>query len=261
MISSGLTELKKTLITQATVLGLNYTYYENIDLEGEENDSRKIIEIMEKCVTQDIDPWKVNVVDFARIIGELVNKNLVSLPEAGYIIYRSWGIVYLQSEELLRTFQKVQEQGGDVITEGFIENQDDYNMMESGEIEKLKISMPIHHYEPRKVMLVELIEVMKQTERIREKIKRKPEIQEIKNVEGILSALNMDEPEKELERAMMSIFSRSSPEFFMESVWGDDREARMKFFIYCMFIQRNGFIDMKQEVSYDRIWIRKTDGQ
>lgn len=259
MISTGLTELKKTLITQATVLGLNYTYYENIDLEDEENESRKIIEIMEKCVTQNIDPWKVNVIDFARIIGELVDKNLVSLPEAGYIIYRSWGIVYLQSEELLRTFQKMEETGSDMVVEEFPENPLDYNMMEREEMEKLKISMPIHHHEPRKVMLVELIEVMKQTERVREKIKRNPEVQQIKDVEGILSALNMDEPEKELERVMNNIFSKSSPEFFMESVWGDDRESRMKFFIYCMFIQRNGLIDMKQEVSYDRIWIRKTD--
>ncbi|MGP6239465.1 hypothetical protein ACNF40_03490 [Cuniculiplasma sp. SKW4] len=259
MISTGLTELKKTLITQATVLGLNYTYYENIDLEGEENDSRKIIEIMEKCVTQNIDPWKVNVIDFARIVGELVDKNLVSLPEAGYIIYRSWGIVYLQSEELLKAFQKIEESGSDTIVEEFPENPLDYNMMEREEMEKLKISMPIHHHEPRKVMLVELIEVMKQTERIREKIKRNPEVQQIKDVEGILSALNMDEPEKELERVMNNIFSRSSPEFFMESIWGDDRESRMKFFIYCMFIQRNGLIDMKQEVSYDRIWIRKTN--
>ncbi|MGP6206981.1 hypothetical protein ACNF42_02960 [Cuniculiplasma sp. SKW3] len=259
MISTGLSELKKTLITQATVLGLNYTYYENIDLEGEENDSRKIIEIMEKCVTQNIDPWKVNVIDFARIVGELVDKNLVSLPEAGYIIYRSWGIVYLQSEELLKAFQKIEESGSDTIVEEFPENPLDYNMMEREEMEKLKISMPIHHHEPRKVMLVELIEVMKQTERIREKIKRNPEVQQIKDVEGILSALNMDEPEKELERVMNNIFSRSSPEFFMESIWGDDRESRMKFFIYCMFIQRNGLIDMKQEVSYDRIWIRKTN--
>ncbi len=258
MISTGLSELKKTLITQATVLGLNYTYYENIDLEGVEDESKKIIEIMEKCVTQNIDPWKVNVIDFARIIGELVDKNLVSLPEAGYIIYRSWGIVYLQSEELLRAFQNVQAQDQETLSDEFAENPMDYNMMEREEVEKLKISMPIHHHEPRKVMLVELIEVMKQTERIREKIKRNPEVQQIKDVEGILSALNMDEPEKELERVMNSIFSRSSPEFFMESVWGDDRESKMKFFIYCMFIQRKGLIDMKQEVSYDRIWIRKT---
>ncbi len=258
MIDLEIAELKKTLITQATVLGLNYEYYENIDLAGEREESLKIIEIMESCVTQNIDPWKVNVVDFARIIGGLVTKNLVSLPEAGYIIYRSWGIVYLQSEELIRNFQKVRDQIDEEATEQLLEGTEDFGLSENPEMEAIRISIPVHHHEPRKVMLVELLEVMKQTERMREKIKRTPEVHNPKDVQQILSALNMDEPEKELEKVMNNIFSRSSPEFFMESVWGDDREARMKFFIYCMFIQRSGFIDMKQDVPYDRIWIKRT---
>ncbi len=255
MINGELYELKKTLITQASVLGLNYMYYENIDITEESND-RKIKEIMEACITSDIDPWKINVIEFSRIIGKLVKIGYVSLPEAGYIIMRSWAIVHMQTEELLRSFET-----GNIQDE--IESEEDggISASEVNDGEKVqweKLQPPIYHHETRKVMLVELIEVMRETERSQFARKRPETLQTGSTVEKILSALNMEEPEKDLEDVARNIMNISDEEFMMEDVWGDLKEERIKFFVYCMFLQRRGIINMNQEVSYESIRIRKS---
>ncbi len=253
MINGEMEELKKTLITQATVLGLNYMYYEGIDLTESSGD-KKIREIMEACISSDMDPWKINITEFAKIVGKLVNMEYVSLPEAGYIIMRSWAVVHMQSEDLLMNFSKNNEEISELEGEDGIE---DASSTSLEKVEWEKILPPIHHHETRKVMLVELMEVMRETERSRFTKRETISPQTVKTVENILSALNMDEPEKELEAVNQSILELESLEFMMEEVWGLQKEERMKFFIYCMFLQRKGIISMEQEVSYESIRIRK----
>ena len=258
MINGELYELKKTLITQASVLGLNYMYYENIDIT-EESDDRKIKEIMEACISNDIDPWKINVIEFSRIIGKLVKMGYVTLPEAGYIIMRSWVVVHLQSEELLRSFETVNNHEE-------IESDEPIEISEvmADDEEKVqweKIHPPIFHHETRKVMLVELIEVMRETERSQFVRKRPEMLHTASTVENILSVLNMEEPEKDLEDVARNIMNLTEEEFMMEDVWGDLKEEKIKFFLYCMYLQRRGMINMDQEVSYESIRIRKSDQQ
>jgi hypothetical protein len=257
-----LTELKKTIVVQATTIGLDTTFYEDLDIQDPKKDTKNIIEIMERCISQEIDPWKVDVVSFAMIVKELTSSNLMSISEAGYIIFRSWGIVHVQALDLIETFKKKEETDLDdemEISDPILDGTD--NLTDFEDEEFISIKIPVTHHEIRKVMLVELIDVMRQTERMREKIARIPENSKILDVEQIFTVLNSGEPEKELEVVENKIKSIVEHGFYMEDQWGLTKEERIKFFIYSMFLGKRGLIEMKQEVPYDRIWVEKDTGQ
>ena len=97
----------------------------------------------------------------------------VTLPEAGYIIMRSWVVVHLQSEELLRSFE-----AGNNHEEIESDEMVEISEVMADDEEKVqweKIHPPIFHHETRKVMLVELIEVMRETERS-QFVRKRPEM-------------------------------------------------------------------------------------
>ena len=77
-------------------------------------------------------------------------------------------------------------------------------------------------------MLVELIEVMRKTERSREKIVRMPHMEQVAEVEEIYEVLNSGEPERDLESIMQKIMNMREDSFFMEEVWGETKEDRVK---------------------------------
>ena len=255
MEDTQLMDLKRTIIVQATTIGIDTRFYEELDFKDTKAETKNIIEIMERCIAREIDPWRVDVVNFALIVRELTNAGLMSIAEAGYIIFRSWGIVYVQANDLIENFIKKET----VETEDeFNEiSQEVYNDSEIEDREFISLHMPVKHHETRKVMLVELIEVMRKTERSREKIVRMPHMEQNAEVEEIYEVLNSGEPERDLESIMQKIMGTVENSFFMEEVWGETKEDRVKFFIYSMFIRKNGFITLKQECSYDRIWIEK----
>ncbi len=255
MEDTQLLDLKRTIIVQASTIGLDTSFYEELDFGDRREETRNIIEIMERCIAQEIDPWRVDVVNFVKIVRELTTADLMTIAEAGYIIYKSWGIVYVQASDLIDTFGKkenefIQEQGD----EDFIAN--DFNDMEE-EKEFISLKMPVKHHETRKVMLVELIEVMRKTELSREKIVRVPHLEQILEVDEIYEVLNSGEPEKDMEAVLNRIRKISEDNFFMEDVWGTTREERIKFFVYSMFLRKNDYIGLTQEYSYDRIRIEK----
>ncbi len=255
MEDTQLIDLKRTIIVQASTIGIDTRFYEELDFKDTKEETKNIIEIMERCIAREIDPWRVDVVNFVLIVRELTNAGLMSIAEAGYIIYRSWGIVYVQANDLIDNFGKKE-------AEETVENyqdlsQEEVNDLEIEEKEFISLNMPVKHHETRKVMLVELIEVMRKTERSREKIVRMPHMEQVAEVEEIYEVLNSGEPERDLESIMQKIMNMREDSFFMEEVWGETKEDRVKFFIYSMFIRKNGTIALKQERSYDRIWIEK----
>ncbi|MCL4323746.1 MAG: hypothetical protein M1498_04805 [Candidatus Thermoplasmatota archaeon] len=250
-----LQELRRTAIVQATTIGIDTRFYEDLDFKNRKDETKNIIEIMERCIAWEIDPWRVDVVNFALIVRELTNAGLMSIAEAGYIIYRSWGIVYVQANDLMENFgNKEDENSEEELAESFV---DEDNMEDPDDNEFISLKMPVKHHEMRKVMLVELIEVMRKTERNREKITRMPHMEQMVEVEQIYELLNSDEPEKDLESVFQKIMKVREPGFFMEDEWGETTEEKVKFFIYSMFIRKNGAIKLAQECSYDRIWIEK----
>ncbi len=246
-------ELKKTIIVQASTLGVNMEFYEELDLKDPKDETKNIVEIMEKCIAQEIDPWKVDVVNFVKIVRELTSENLMSMAEAGYIIFRSWGIVNFQARDLMDIF-------ADRGNEDLESSKDSPDMLEDVDDfddEFISLKMPVKHHETRKVMLVELIEVMRKTERIRNKLKVTKNIEQALEIEDIYESLNSGEPEKEIEALYMRIVGLLNKGIFMEDIWGLDVEERVKTFVYSMFLRKRGDISMLQEESYGRIWIAK----
>lgn len=255
MEQNTLVELKKTIIVQASTLGVNTEFYEDLDLVDPKDETKTIIEIMEKCISQEIDPWKVDVVNFVMIVSALTAENLMSIGEAGYIILRSWGIVNIQARDLMDIFNGSNEENPDF--QGDFDDQemdhDDFN----GEFVSLK--MPVKHHETRKVMLVELIEVMRKTERVRSRIRVTKSIEDALEVEDIYEVLNGGEPEREIEELLSRLIHLLENGVFMEEIWGSDTDERVKTFIHCLFLRSRGDITLQQEVPYGRIWIAKEE--
>lgn len=254
MESDLMHELKNTIIVQASTIGIETSFYEELDVKDPREETKNIIEMMEKCISMEIDPWKVDVVNFVKIVRELTKEGLMSIAEAGYIILKSWGIVRTQARDLIDSLTIEDEHYGEQNDIEFSQNND---LMDEEEREFISLKMPLRHREVRKVMLVELIEVMRRTEKIRGKIAATKNIERVLEVEEIYEALNAGEPEKEIESLLNRFNALIEKSFYLEEIWGDTTDERIKVFIYSMFLRKRGYISMEQDVPYGRIRIEK----
>ncbi len=248
-------ELKNTIIVQASTLGVNTQFYEELDLIDPKDETKNIIAMMEKCIAQEIDPWKVDVVNFVKIVRELTTENLMTIGEAGYIIFRSWGIVNIQARDLMDIFNEGEAENEDVQEEPI----DPEMNLDDTPQEFISLKMPVRHHETRKVMLVELMEVMRKTERVRSRLKATKSIENALEVGDIYQSLNGGEPETEIDNLLSRLAQMLESGVFMEEIWGADPEERVRTFIYSLFLRRRGEISLLQEVPYGRIWITKEE--
>ena len=257
-------ELLSEIITQSTFTDADHKkYMEMINGIGDNNPVSIIIErTLNKCVEGELDPWNVDLVIFGRIIYDLVFEGKIGLPEAGILISAAWSILSMQVSGVMEKFAEKRAEysdGDQYEMEEDMETGIDINPAVNEFHYEQMPQAPILHSEKRKVMLVELMEILGGMDF--SSVSRAPVKPARENITigNISEELNTEEPEEEIKRVLESMKSFGRSEFYIEEAWGNDRNERIMFFVYSLFLCRRGIIRMEQETPWSGIMIRISD--
>jgi segregation and condensation protein A len=125
---------------------------------------RSIAIAFELVMKQHLNPWDIDLVSFSTMYLKRAKEEKIDLMTAGRIIYMAWKVLKLQSDNLVVSMKREEEQyepfgWGDIPTEMWLSKDDDYsytnlviNMPES------PLDEPIRREANRKVTLIELVD-------------------------------------------------------------------------------------------------------
>jgi segregation and condensation protein A len=129
---------------------------------------RSIAIAFELVMKQHLNPWDIDLVNFSTMYLKRAKEEKIDLLTAGRIIYMAWKVLKLQSDNLVVSMNKQEEEyepfgWGDIPTEMWLSKDDDYsytnlviNMPES------PLDEPIRREANRKVTLMELVDAFDQ---------------------------------------------------------------------------------------------------
>ncbi|KYK20146.1 hypothetical protein AYK21_01630 [Thermoplasmatales archaeon SG8-52-2] len=129
---------------------------------------RSIAIAFELVMKEHLNPWDIDLVNFSTIYLKRAKEEKIDLMTAGRIIYMAWKVLKLQSDKLVVSMKRQEEESepfgwGDIPTEMWLSKDDDYsytnlviNMPES------PLDKPIRREANRKVTLMELVDAFDQ---------------------------------------------------------------------------------------------------
>ncbi len=147
-------------------------YYVNMLQKADEGEyisidnpfDRSIAIAFELVMKQHLNPWDIDLVNFSTMYLKRAKEEKIDLMTAGRIIYMAWKVLKLQSDDLVVSMKKQEEEyepfgWGDIPSEMWLSKDDEYsytnlviNMPES------PLDEPIRREANRKVTLIELVE-------------------------------------------------------------------------------------------------------
>ncbi|MGP6220342.1 hypothetical protein [Caldiplasma sukawensis] len=259
-----LENIKTLLITQAAMLGLDYDYLRDINPKSIEKEKRIIYEVIRECFEMDINPWLIDIVEYVKIIKSLIDRQLLQLGEAGYLIVRVWVKLFAKTEEILELIKKKdddEEQFENLISidMGNKPSMEENLTIMGGEKRKIDLlKIPITHGEKRTVTLAELVDALRDTRKIRGEVKTRDNSDNIQNFdERIFSKLNKGNPAMERENVINAIKMFADKIVDIDDVYYKTGMDFPSFFINCLTLHRNNYIMLEQDVPYGPIRIRK----
>ncbi len=220
--------------------------------------------LLELVMDQEFDPWEIDLVKFTDAYLERVRADgSVNFAVAGRLLYMAWSILYLQSEELLKTRQPPPEPiANGEVPEGF---DDGYlSMMETPEAVDVTSSIlgsndppalvgMVRHPETRPVSLLELVRAFGEAEhdarqavrvqelrdRLREEQRAPPEV-----------LVHGDIPAEDLADAWE--IARAHPTgtpFALLDLWNplQGRDRLVALFLAVLFLAREGAVTLEQQ--------------
>ncbi|GGM76104.1 hypothetical protein GCM10007108_12590 [Thermogymnomonas acidicola] len=229
------------VLVQATMLDLNVDFYRDLlqRVSGSRDAfSSLVLEILRKCEEGAIDPWKVDLRDMLFVYSTLLDENFDRYFEAGELLVESWHLLSIKSS---------------FSDEDPVPEEEPAREVEEPEEGAIQVVPSIAHTERRPVMVVEIIEALRK--KFRERRERRQEIIHVND--EIFSKLHTEEPEREIEEAARFVERIRADQFYLEDVWERFRYGKVPFFIYCMFLAKQGRIRMEQEEPYGRILVSR----
>ncbi len=151
-------------------------YYVNMLQKADEGEyisidnpfDRSIAIAFELVMKQHLNPWDIDLVNFSTIYLKRAKEEKIDLITAGRIIYMAWKVLKLQSDDLVVSMNKQEEEyepfgWGDIPSEMWFSKDDEYSYTNLViNMPKSPLDEPIRREANRKVTLIELVEAFDQ---------------------------------------------------------------------------------------------------
>lgn len=253
-------DILRNIAVQGSLLDLDTEVYASIIRNrqvgaGNDDDlSIHISKVIDFCEEGSLDPWAIDVSSLVALFYRIVGKKIDNFSLAGHFVLQAWHLLYEKSRKAIEENSTVDE-----FTEEF---DDEIPHEEPREYRSAIIRQHIVHHENRNLMLVEVLEAIRLS--LKASARKQPhrpsgERPEFMDIESVIEELNAEEPEKEILETMRKILEYSGTEIFLEDLWGSSKEERGPFFSYCLFLAREGYIGLMQDMPYSSITIRKNE--
>jgi segregation and condensation protein A len=241
-------------------LGLLRSAEEEKQIAGREPLDRSLQLVFELVLSNDLDPWDVDLMKFAKLYGQRMHTEEVDFIVAGKLMHMAWSILHMQSREVLSLNERREELFfGEWDTESF----DQFVEHPLPEIdlavpECVELTEVVRHRCTRPVSLVDLldafdtaqqeVEIALNRQRVREQL--------MKAQERFDGKSHSDDQEKDVAETWARIERCGSGPIALEDLFEDDKEDSIKVFVSLLFLARSGKISLWQdELPYGQIYL------
>jgi len=241
-------------------LGLLRSAEEEKQIAGREPLDRSLQLVFELVLSNDLDPWDVDLMKFAKLYGQRMHTEEVDFIVAGKLMHMAWSILHMQSREVLSLNERREDlYFGEWDTESF----DQFVEHPLPEIdlavpECVELTEVVRHRCTRPVSLVDLldafdtaqqeVEIALNRQRVREQL--------MKAQERFDGKSHSDDQEKDVAETWARIERCGSGPIALEDLFEDDKEDRIKVFVSLLFLARSGKISLWQdELPYGQIYL------
>jgi len=229
-------------------------------IAGREPLDRSLQLVFELVLSNDLDPWDVDLMKFAKLYGQRMHTEEVDFIVAGKLMHMAWSILHLQSREVLSLNERREElYFGEWDTESF----DQFVEHPLPEIDLdvpdcVELTEVVRHRCTRPVSLVDLldafdtaqqeVEIALNRQRVREQL--------LKAQEKFDGKSHSDDQEKDVAETWARIERCGSGPIALEDLFEDDKEDKIKVFVSLLFLARSGKISLWQdELPYGQIYL------
>ncbi|HQN75618.1 MAG TPA: segregation/condensation protein A [Methanomassiliicoccales archaeon] len=241
-------------------LGLLRSAEEEKQIAGREPLDRSLQLVFELVLSNDLDPWDVDLMKFAKLYGQRMHTEEVDFIVAGKLMHMAWSILHLQSREVLSLNERREElYFGEWDTESF--DQFVEHPLPSIDLDVpdcVELTEVVRHRCTRPVSLVDLldafdtaqqeVEIALNRQRVREQL--------LKAQERFDGKAHSDDQEKDVAETWARIERCGSGPIALEDLFEDDKEDSIKVFVSLLFLARAGKISLWQdELPYGQIYL------
>jgi segregation and condensation protein A len=208
--------------------------------------------VFELVICNDLDPWDIDLMEFARLYAQRIENKEVDFIVAGKLLLLAWTILRRQSEEVL-TFQERVDQDELFCVEWdmdsldlFIEHQEP-GYFDDFDPESVELCEVVRHKERRPVMLVELLDAFEEA-RKEAKIKLERALMRAQVQEEIFDEkAHQEELEKDVEEVWARILRCGSGPITIEDISNGAKDDLIMVLVSLLFLTRMGKISIWQE--------------
>jgi len=233
---------------------------EEKQIAGREPLDRSLQLVFELVLSNDLDPWEVDLMKFAKLYSQRMCHEEVDFIVAGKLMHMAWSILHMQSREVLWLNERREE----LFCDGWdMESLDQFVEEPSPSIdlmvpEGVELTEVIRHRCTRTVSLVDLldafdtaqqeVEIALNRQRVREQL--------LKVQEKFDGKSHGDDQEKDAAETWARIEACGSGPIALEDLFEGDKEDRIKVFVSLLFLARNGKITLWQDqLPYGQVYL------
>ncbi len=245
-----------------------------------ENPFDKSISItLELVLTEHLDPWDVNLIEFSKLYLKRVKKEKdIDFITAGRIMLMAWSVLRLQTEEVLTAIEKVKDEANGNFADWFDDAPDwvayeepDYAYTRQVlQREEPVIEETVQRRTPRPVTLLELVDAFEEARResdlrkeietkraaARERIKRERDVK-------VQRMMHKESLEEDIVETWERILTHNGSTIELEDLHKDGIEDYLTIFVAVLFLALHGRIKLWQKkFPQGSIYLKKMkDGQ
>ncbi|MFA5312244.1 MAG: segregation/condensation protein A [Methanomassiliicoccales archaeon] len=222
---------------------------------------RAIQLVFELVLSNNFDPWDVNLMEFSRLYAKKMHGDEVNFIVAGRLMFMAWSIFRMQSQEVL-TLHDRQESCELMFSDFDMDMLDEF--VEDPALARIDTKVPagvelteaVRHHSSRPVSLVELldafeeakldVEVQLQRQRVKEVLRSK--------VVKFDDKAHLEDLEKDVEVTWRRIMRCGNGPIAFEDLIEGGKEDAVTVFVSLLFLCRSGKISLWQDdIPYGQI--------
>jgi segregation and condensation protein A len=210
--------------------------------------------VFELVLSNNFDPWDIDLVEFARLYAQKMNDEEVNFIIAGKLIFMAWSILRLQSEKVLFDHEKIEGEGL-FCSDWDIDSLDAFRqeplvLAEFCEVpESVELTEVVRHRGSRPVSLVELLDAFDEARKDAEANVQRQLIREaMKKAQGVFDEkAHAEDLEKDVENVWIRIQRCGPGSIRIEDIYNCSKEDRVMVFVSLLFLAKMGRISIWQD--------------
>lgn len=212
---------------------------------------RSIETVFELVLSNDLDPWDIDLMKFTKLYTEKVKEEEVNFVLAGKLMLMAWSILRMQSEQVLTNSETRSDQ--------YLDDMDGMDLFVADEPrrvlvlpDEIELNEVVRHRGSRPVTLLELLDAFQEAQQEEERNVLRERIREANRAKldaAFDTKAHNDDLEKDVENVWQRISKCGSGAVEIGDIWNGGRDDLVTVFMSILFLARSGRISVWQDDS------------